>query len=88
MGKTIQIIALLLSDNNKPNLVIACVHIIFHSVHHFSLITGFYSPTVAIMQWRNEIEAHTDGLKVLIWHGSSRESDIKELKKYDVVRLA
>jgi len=37
------------------------------------------------MQWRNEIEAHSEGLKVLIWHGASRESSIKELKKYDVV---
>ncbi|KAJ7590563.1 SNF2 family N-terminal domain-containing protein [Mycena floridula] len=65
MGKTIQIIALLVSDNKKPSLVVA--------------------PTVAIMQWRNEIEAHTDGLKVLVWHGQGRENDIKELKKYDVV---
>ncbi|KAK0490486.1 SNF2 family N-terminal domain-containing protein [Armillaria novae-zelandiae] len=65
MGKTIQIIALLLSDRKKPNLVIA--------------------PTVAIMQWKNEIETHTDGMKVLIWHGQARESDVKELKKYDVV---
>ena len=45
----------------------------------------FSSPTVAIMQWKNEINAHTDGLKVLVWHGSSRESDIQALKKYDVV---
>lgn len=65
MGKTIQIIALLVSDKKKPNLVVA--------------------PTVAIMQWRNEIEAHTDGLKVLVWHGSARENDVKELKKYDVI---
>jgi len=39
------------------------------------------------MQWRNEIEAHTDGMKVLVWHGHSRESDIQQLMKYDVVRL-
>ncbi|KAF7969408.1 hypothetical protein HWV62_27403 [Athelia sp. TMB] len=65
MGKTIQIIALLVSDRQKPNLVVA--------------------PTVAVMQWRNEIEAHTSGLKVLVWHGASRESDIEELQKYDVV---
>ncbi|KJA21693.1 hypothetical protein HYPSUDRAFT_41836 [Hypholoma sublateritium FD-334 SS-4] len=65
MGKTIQIIALLVSDGAKPNLVVA--------------------PTVAIMQWRNEIAAHTDGLKVLVWHGGSRESDISVLKKFDVV---
>ncbi|TFK88380.1 hypothetical protein K466DRAFT_520961 [Polyporus arcularius HHB13444] len=67
MGKTIQMISLMVSDNGaKPNLVVA--------------------PTVAIMQWRNEIELHTDNLlKTLVWHGSSRESNVKELKKYDVV---
>ncbi|KAF7330865.1 ATP-dependent helicase rhp16 [Mycena venus] len=65
MGKTIQIIALFVSDNVKPNLVVA--------------------PTVAIMQWKNEIAAHTDGLKVLVWHGSGRESNPDELAKYDVV---
>ncbi|EPT03163.1 hypothetical protein FOMPIDRAFT_1040604 [Fomitopsis schrenkii] len=43
------------------------------------------APTVAIMQWRNEIEAHADGFKVLVWHGSARDSDPKTLKTYDVV---
>ncbi|KAF5346937.1 hypothetical protein D9758_010160 [Tetrapyrgos nigripes] len=65
MGKTIQIISLLVSDNKKPTLVVA--------------------PTVAIMQWKNEIETHTDGMKVCVWHGSSRESNVKELSKHDVV---
>ncbi|KAG5341019.1 hypothetical protein C0989_012223 [Termitomyces sp. Mn162] len=65
MGKTIQIISLLVSDRAKPNLVVA--------------------PTVAVMQWRNEIETHTDGMKVLVWHGASRVTDHNELKKYDVV---
>lgn len=37
------------------------------------------------MQWRNEIEAHTDGMKVLVWHGSSRETNVAELQKHDVV---
>lgn len=37
------------------------------------------------MQWRNEIEAHADGFKVLVWHGSARDSDPKTLKTYDVV---
>lgn len=37
------------------------------------------------MQWKNEIEAHSTGMDVLVWHGASRESNIKELKKYDVV---
>jgi len=39
------------------------------------------------MQWRNEIASHTDGLKVLVWHGSCRESDVAELKKFDVVSI-
>ena len=40
------------------------------------------------MQWKNEIAAHTEGLKVLVWHGSSRESNCEELQKYDVVCLS
>ncbi len=66
MGKTIQMISLMLSDRKKPCLVIA--------------------PTVAIMQWRNEIEAYTEPkLKVLMWHGASRTQDLKQLKAADVV---
>jgi len=37
------------------------------------------------MQWRNEIETRTVGMDVLVWHGASRVTDPKELKKYDVV---
>ncbi|KAG5221488.1 DNA repair protein [Salix suchowensis] len=82
MGKTIQIIALLVSDLKAPNLVIAWV-VSSSCAARFNLLS---SPTVAIMQWRNEIAAHTDGLKVLVWHGSSRESNIKEMAKYDVLK--
>ena len=32
---------------------------------------------------------HTDNmLKTLVWHGSSRETSPKELKKYDVVSIS
>jgi len=65
MGKTIQTLALLVSDPRKPNLVVA--------------------PTVAIMQWKNEIEAHTEGLKVCVFHGATRTKEVKELKSFDVV---
>ena len=65
MGKTIQTLALLVSDHRKPNLVVA--------------------PTVAIIQWKNEIEAHTEGLKVYVFHGASRTKEVKELKSFDVV---
>ncbi len=66
MGKTIQMISLMLSDRKKPCLVVA--------------------PTVAIMQWRNEIEQYTEPkLKVLLWHGPNRTQNLKELKAVDVV---
>jgi DNA repair protein RAD16 len=42
-------------------------------------------PTVALVQWKNEIEAHTEGFKVYLFHGGSREKSTKELVKYDVV---
>lgn len=51
------------------------------------LSNSLHRPTVAIMQWKNEIEAFTDGMKIAIWHGASREGNIKELMKFDVVRL-
>lgn len=49
-----------------------------------NLVVG---PTVALMQWKNEIEAHThEGkLKVLLFHGANRETNVKELEKYDVI---
>ena len=65
MGKTIQMLAVLVSDRRKPNLVVA--------------------PTVAIMQWKNEIEAHTEGLKVCVFHGATRTKEVEELKSFDVV---
>jgi SNF2 family DNA or RNA helicase len=37
------------------------------------------------MQWRNEIEQHTTGFSINIFHGSSRTKDVEDLKKYDVV---
>ncbi|CAO1620324.1 unnamed protein product [Sympodiomycopsis kandeliae] len=43
------------------------------------------APTVAIMQWRNEIAKYTSDFKVLVWHGATRESDVAKLKEYDVI---
>lgn len=67
MGKTIQTIALFLSDRAKrPNLVVA--------------------PTVAIMQWKNEIAQHAgDSLKVGVFHGANRSADVDELMENDVI---
>lgn len=67
MGKTIQTIALLMTDTTKkPSLVVA--------------------PTVALMQWKNEIAQHTGGkLKTYMYHGANRASNIAEFKDVDVL---
>ncbi len=67
MGKTIQTIALLMTDRtHKPTLVIA--------------------PTVALLQWKSEIELHTGGkLSCIAFHGANRTNNPDELMKYDVV---
>ncbi|KAG8891409.1 DNA repair protein rad16, partial [Tulasnella sp. 417] len=43
------------------------------------------APTVAIMQWKNEIDLHTKGFKVVLYHGQARTKDIDELSGADVV---
>ncbi|GAA5855624.1 hypothetical protein JCM8547_001622 [Rhodosporidiobolus lusitaniae] len=70
MGKTIQTISLILSDWDPQ---------------HSKGSTLVLAPTVAIMQWKSEIEKFTKGFKVLIFHGTNRLSNVKEMEKYDVV---
>ncbi|TGZ77878.1 hypothetical protein EX30DRAFT_310705 [Ascodesmis nigricans] len=44
------------------------------------------APTVALMQWKSEIQKHTAGrLSVCIHHGPSRLTDAKEIAEYHVV---
>ena len=59
-----------------------CVGVRFQST---PLKLAGFSPTVAIMQWKHEIESHAEGLKVLVWHGGNRNTNTKEIIKYDVV---
>ncbi|BGP47216.1 DNA repair protein rad16 [Rhodotorula kratochvilovae] len=70
MGKTIQTISLILSD---------------WSPLHPKGSTLVLAPTVAIVQWKSEIEKFTKGFKVLIFHGTNRLSNVKEMEKFDVV---
>lgn len=68
MGKTIQAIALLLTQRRKPNLVaaptVSCYRLVFCS--HAYIVDD----QVALMQWKNEIETHTNkALSVYIYHG-------------------
>jgi hypothetical protein len=40
------------------------------------------------MQWKHEVMTHTNGLQVLVWHGSSRETSLTKLASYDMVRAS
>jgi SNF2 family DNA or RNA helicase len=56
-----------------------------HPLHTSLPKFGICSPTVALMQWKHEIESHAEDLKVLVWHGSNRNTNTSEISKYDVV---
>ncbi|QLG70278.1 hypothetical protein HG535_0A02160 [Zygotorulaspora mrakii] len=44
------------------------------------------APTVALIQWKNEIDQHTNGaLKTYIYHGASRTNDYGDLGDIDVI---
>lgn len=44
------------------------------------------APTVALVQWKNEIEKHTNNaLSVIVYHGANREVDVKKLAEADVI---
>lgn len=44
------------------------------------------APTVALMQWKSEIEKHTGGiLSVAVFHGQNRPKSVKEVENIDVV---
>ncbi|CCH62438.1 hypothetical protein TBLA_0H01510 [Henningerozyma blattae CBS 6284] len=78
MGKTIQTIALLMNDLNdydpsQPG----------KKVERQNLVVA---PTVALMQWKNEIDQHTNGmLTTYVYHGGNRTSDMHSLKDYNVI---
>lgn len=69
MGKTIQTISLILSDWAPTD-------------RKHTLVLA---PTVAIIQWKNEIAKFTEGMKVAVFHGASRMKTIKEMEKFDIV---
>lgn len=44
------------------------------------------APTVALMQWKNEIEQHANGkLKTYLYHGASRTNKVTDLNDVDVI---
>lgn len=75
MGKTIQTISLLLSESGKPNLVIAPTVKFYVCSQNEEILMK--SIQVAIMQWKNEIEKHTDNyLKTYLFHGKRQRHHV------------
>lgn len=73
MGKTIQTVAMLVSDTSRNK----------EAGEAGTLVVA---PTVALMQWKSEIELYTNNaLTILIYHGSNREQSVAKLKEYDIV---
>lgn len=69
LGKTLQTISLIMATHSEQTAPVLVI-----------------APTVAIMQWKNEIERFTGNkLKVLVYHGTNRSQDPKEICSYDVV---
>eukprot|EP00127_Corallochytrium_limacisporum_P005233 Clim_evm50s201 gene=Clim_evmTU50s201 len=67
MGKTIQMISLLLSDEPKRTTLVVC-------------------PTVALLQWRSEIENRAPGaLKVMVFHGLNKDKVADQFGDHNVV---
>ncbi|KAF8508824.1 SNF2 family N-terminal domain-containing protein [Gautieria morchelliformis] len=72
----------MLADEMGMGKTIQTIALLVADRHKPNLIVA---PTVAVMQWKHEIETHTDDFKVLVWYGASREQNIKELQKHDVI---
>lgn len=73
MGKTIQTVAMLVSDTSRD-------------IKGGEAGTLIVAPTVAIMQWKQEIELYTNNaLSILIFHGSNREISPDKIRQYDLV---
>ncbi|KIJ63774.1 hypothetical protein HYDPIDRAFT_155277 [Hydnomerulius pinastri MD-312] len=71
LGKTVQIIALMVANASDDPIC------------KTNLIVA---PMALLDQWKLEIETKTtNGMKCLIYHGSSKPKNKKELMKYDVV---
>ncbi|KAK0522956.1 DNA repair protein rad16 [Tilletia horrida] len=74
MGKTVQMISLMLTDEKRRKAI------------DKARATLVVAPTVAIMQWSNELAKYAPQFKVVLWHGANRAAvDSDEMRKADVV---
>lgn len=74
----------ILADEMGMGKTIQTIGLIMHNRENGPTLV--VAPTVALMQWRSEIDQHTGGkLKVNIFHGANRAKTAKELNQYDVI---
>ncbi|CAR27425.1 ZYRO0C16544p [Zygosaccharomyces rouxii] len=73
-----------LSDEMGMGKTIQMISLIMDNVSNSPTLV--VAPTVALMQWKNEIEEHTGGvLKAYIFHGSNRTNNMADLEGYQVI---
>ncbi|PKI84061.1 DNA repair protein rad16 [Malassezia vespertilionis] len=72
----------ILADEMGMGKTIQMVSLIASDAKRPNLVVA---PTVAILQWRNEIQSYAQGLEVLVWHGAQRTQDKATLENADVV---
>ncbi|CCE61429.1 hypothetical protein TPHA_0A03530 [Tetrapisispora phaffii CBS 4417] len=73
-----------LADEMGMGKTIQTIALLLHDIKRTpSLVVA---PTVALMQWKNEIEQHANGkLETYMYHGANRTSDMRVLSEYDVI---
>ncbi|KAL7269867.1 hypothetical protein RUND412_007451 [Rhizina undulata] len=80
LGKTLQIISLIVSTFEEAETFSTAASM-------NAKTTLLISPLSTIGNWEEQIAAHTrkDTLKVYVYHGNKRETDLMKLKEYDLI---
>lgn len=73
-----------LSDEMGMGKTIQMISLIMDNISNSPTLV--VAPTVALMQWKNEIDEHTGGrLKAYVFHGSNRTNNVADINGYQVV---
>eukprot|EP00049_Salpingoeca_infusionum_P003423 m.66527 g.66527 ORF g.66527 m.66527 type:complete len:775 (-) comp12121_c0_seq1:1020-3344(-) len=77
----------ILADEMGMGKTIQTISLLLHRRGSKKEPTLVVCPTVALHQWKSEIQArtHPDSLSVLVYHGQNRQKDPRALKQYDVI---
>lgn len=72
----------LLADEMGMGKTIQMVSLLASDLKGPSLVIA---PTVALFQWRNEMQKYAPSLRVTVWHGAQRTKEAADLEGLDVV---